>query len=207
MFVTVEMRWFFQDRPLDEASHFHEHTELQERTDWYSMPCNPLCGIKVREGKLEAKLRSATLGVRTISPLAGHLEAWRKWSLDFAANDHPSEADLQTANWLAVGKRRQLRRFEVNNAGVRPTRTRPENGCEFEMTELMIQGQTFWTVGFEAVGPHAKLEDNLQRVAESIIVQGGIDQPFTTGNSYGYAQWLSSVFSANLIRQCGSTTR
>ena len=116
MFETVEMRWFFHDCPLDSACHFHLHTELQERTDWYSMPCNPLCGIKVREGKLEAKLRAATLGVRTFSPLVGHLEAWRKWSLEFAADDHPAEADLQTVNWLAVNKRRQLRRFEVSDA-------------------------------------------------------------------------------------------
>ena len=59
------------------------------------------------------------------------------------------------------------------------------------MTELMIRRQAFWTVGFEAVGPRARLESNLQRVAEHVIEQGGIEQAFAESNSYGYAHWLA----------------
>jgi hypothetical protein len=191
MFETVEMRWFFDQRPLDIACHFQRHTEVQERTDWYSMPCNPLCGIKVREGKLEAKLRSTAFGLRSIAHVAGQLEGWRKWSLEFPMGDHPAESDLQAAAWLAVDKRRLLRRFNATGTTVTPTATRPVNGCEFEMTELVVDGRTFWTVGFEAVGPPAEIELNLQRVAHHVVAQGGFEQPFAETNSYGYAQWLA----------------
>ena len=52
MLRTFEIRWFFDAPPLDQETHFPaEHTELQERTDWYALPVNPCCGIKVREGK------------------------------------------------------------------------------------------------------------------------------------------------------------
>ncbi len=193
MFDTVEMRWFFDTPPLDDTCHFHQHTEIQERTDWYSMPCNPLCGIKLREERLETKLRTAAFGLRTLRPLVGHLEAWRKWSLEFALGDHPCERELRDAGWSAVDKRRQLRRFEVRQTEVHPTTVRPTSGCEFEMTELIVRGRTYWTVGFEAVGAADVLESNLRRVVEHVVEQGGIQRAFDAVHSYGYAHWLSQL--------------
>jgi hypothetical protein len=155
------------------------------------MPCNPLCGIKVREGKLEAKLRVAALGQGNFASLAGHLEGYRKWSLEFAADEQPSEDDLIAVDWLPLIKRRQLQRFEVVGSRVTPTAVRPANGCEFEMTELTVRSRRFWTVGFEAVGSPDRILDNLRCVAAHVVQRGGLQQPFTESNSYGYAQWLS----------------
>lgn len=196
MLFTTEMRWFFADCPLDIELHFSDarsETDLQQRTDWYSMPCNPACGIKVREGKLEMKLRAFGLGQQDMSPFSGHLEAWQKWSFDFPDREHPEIARLESAKWIAVGKRRRLQRFAVDEHRVTRVAERPVNGCEFELTELSVDGSTHWTVGFEAVGDERDREHNLRAVAARVIARGGLRQPFTTNNSYGYAQWLSHL--------------
>ena len=196
MLETIEMRWFFERVPLDAARHFDRHTEVQERTDWYSTPVNPLCGIKVREGKLEAKLRAQAFGIRDLSPLVGYLESWRKWSLDFPAEEYPQETEMRAVDWLPVAKWRQLQRFQVDADTITPTAVRPLNGCEFEMTRLVLAEREFWTVGFEAVGTRERLADNLQRVAALVVERGGLFEAFTTSNSYGYAQWLSQLDNA-----------
>jgi hypothetical protein len=196
MFETVEMRWFFDRVPLDVSTHFQDQLELQERIDWYSMPCNPRCGIKLREGKLEAKLQTMSLGRRDLSPLSGNLESWRKWSLDFPATDAPTASELSAVNWLPVHKRRHLKRFEVHGPRTGLVETRPVSGCEFEMTELTVGARSYWTVGFEAVGPPELLEHNLRRAAEHVIRLGGLILPFTCSNSLGYAEWLAQGLEA-----------
>jgi hypothetical protein len=193
MFDTLEMRWFFDRLPLDLSRPLSEHVEVQERTDWYCMPCNPRCGIKVREGKLEAKLQTGSLGLRQFPPLAGKLEVWSKWSLDFPPGAPPATAGLLAVGWLPVTKRRHLERFELEGIDVRTTNSRPENGCEFEMTELTVESRRYWTVGFEAVGRADLLEQNLERTVRFIIARDGLNEAFSCTNSFGYAQWLAQL--------------
>ena len=64
MLRTCEIRWFFDQPPVDLERIISPETEVQERTDWYLMPANPECGIKLREGNLEMKLRCASYGLR-----------------------------------------------------------------------------------------------------------------------------------------------
>ena len=199
MLQTVEMRWFFAHCPLAIESHFAETladaTELQRRTDWYSMPCNPACGIKVREGKLETKALKESFGLKSLSPFEGYLEAWQKWSLEFPADEHPDPRDLERIGWFAVHKQRRLQRFQVSGNDVTSVAIRPTNGCEFELTELTVKGQTSWTVGFEAVGDASQLESNLRAVAAHVASRDGRKSEFVSDKSFGYAEWLSR-FSA-----------
>jgi hypothetical protein len=187
------MRWFFETCPLDMDKHFAAHPpELQERTDWYAMPVNPACGIKVREGRLETKLRCAQYGLRDLGGIAGQLESWKKWSLDFSsAEEPPSVEELAGTGWLDVDKKRYLQRFDITAGQVVATSTRPVNGCEFELTELMVRNQRYFTVGFEAVGEFLELEQNLQLVAQHVGVRGGLLMAFTQETSCSYAEWLS----------------
>src|SRR5690606_38495082 len=97
--------------PLDASRQFSRPDEAEQRTDWYSMPCNPRCGVKLREGKLEIKLQTASLGERQHGPLAGRVEAWRKWSLNLPPEKGPSPAELSAVDWLDVQKRRRLERY------------------------------------------------------------------------------------------------
>lgn len=190
MLNTVEMRWFFDTCPIDETQHFAHVGELQTRVDWYSMPCNPASGIKIREGRFESKLRTAELGKRRLGSLHGRLEQWQKWSLAYVDDSPPPESLLSEIGWIAVSKRRRLKRFAVQAKQLEIVDLRPNNGCEFELTELVIRDQSFWTVGFEAVGEADQLERNLALVAERVQQDGGRQLDFLLERSFGYAEWL-----------------
>ena len=192
MLQTCEIRWFFSEPPVDLDRILSEHTEVQERTDWYIVPANAECGVKLREGSLEMKLRCASYGERNFCDLIGYLEIWKKWSLVFGDEEAaPSLEELAGTGWLDVDKKRYLQRFHVDGERVWVASERPLNGCEFEVTELMVEGHPHWTVGFEAVGELIKLESNLATVCQHIATRQAFRQPFTRDNSYGYAQWLA----------------
>jgi hypothetical protein len=193
MLYTCEMRWFFRGVPLELARHFDETTLPESRTDWYTVPCDSRCGIKLRQGRLEVKLRAATHGTRTFQEISGHLESWQKWSLEFPPAEIPPEDLLEQAGWLPVQKQRYLRHFEVADDQVVEIDVRPCNGCEFEMTQLLVKQQHWWTVGFEAVGLVHQLETNLSEVVRHILSQGRPLLPFVTDSSFGYAHWLGQV--------------
>lgn len=193
MFNTFEMRWFFSECPLEASVHFGANSELQIRTDWYAYPCNPDCGIKLREGRLETKVRCQVVGKQHVIDFCGCLESYKKWSLQFPPDDQPAIDDLLQAGWLAVQKQRNLRRFNVTKNGVSSSSTRPVNGCEFELTKLIVRQGAYWTVGFEAVGTAERLEANLHAVLKSVAAAGGRQQPFDLEHSMGYAEWLSRL--------------
>ena len=121
------------------------------------------------------------------------MESYKKWSLQFAVDDQPAETDLTGAVWIPVQKRRRLQRFSVDADGVHSVDLRPENGCEFEMTELTVNSNTFWTVGFEAVGAVDRLPNNLRLVSQLVGQRGGLHQTFDEAHSCGYAEWLSRI--------------
>lgn len=192
MLKTVEMRWFFKELPKEVARHWQEGAQGQERSDWYSMPCQPNCGIKIREGALETKLRYACFGERSLGTITGRLEGWKKWSLAFPPGELPQGEELRAAGWLEVVKRRVLYLFEVRGGEVHATATRPANGCSFEVTRLRVAEREHWTVGLEAIGPtEAALEDNLRLVAQACLPQDEAVRRFQAAASQGYAEWLS----------------
>jgi hypothetical protein len=178
---------------MDAARHLDANTEVQRRTDWYIMPSHRHSGIKLREGKLEIKLLNNHHGLRDMSPLVGSFESWTKWSLDCPAEELPGDQQLAEVGWLAVQKTRYLQRYEVDAGGILPSPTRPVNGCEFEFewTELLVNDQRSWTVGFEAVGRAEQREQNLRQVAAHICRRGGLLTSFDAEHSFGYAEWLS----------------
>lgn len=192
MLHTYELRWFFSECPLKLSNHLENESELQSRTDWYALPCSPNCGIKLREGKLETKIRCHAGSVQQSGNLTGRLESYKKWSLQFPSEDRPTFEDLGLAGWVEVGKERNLLRFRVDDQqDIHHSPTRPENGCEFELTRLTVPRGIFWTVGLEAMGNVDQLESNLLTVMRFAEQAGGRQQPFNLQNSMGYAEWLS----------------
>jgi hypothetical protein len=199
MLQSCEMRWFFDVQPIDLGQLLTDQTERQERTDWYLLPSNPACGVKLREGLLETKLRCARYGRRQFGSLAGHIEVWKKWSLAFASDQPPSMEELAGTGWIDVDKQRYLQRFAISDGSVSPLDRRPDNGCEFEITELTVGNQTYWTVGFEACGPLDQLEQNLQLAVVEILKRGGLRADFRAENSFGYAHWLNQLDSSGQL--------
>lgn len=189
---TVEVRWFFDSSPFSASEYFSEAHKAAVRTDWYALPSDLGCGIKIREGRLETKLRESYLGKHEfLTNMHGNLERWKKWSCEIIEGDVPTDEILTATNWFALDKERYVRRFEVSNSGVVETFDRPQNGCSFELTLLRASNRTWFTVGFEANGNAEQLHPNLLAVARYINEIRAFGDDFRIENSYGYPEWLN----------------
>ena len=197
---TIEVRWFPTTQPFPIADYFEDAHQAPERTDWYAVPCDDGSGVKLREGRLETKLRSASLGQFDFSDaITGNLETWSKWGVELDPTDAPTERILAAANWLSVTKLRYVRRFEISGNQISETLERPENGCSFELTKLTIDGHNYWTTGFEAVMQPAEqgqrsLQDNLCKIFDLIMAERPLPAA-SVETSIGYPAWLSQKFA------------
>jgi len=187
---TVEVRWFFSTPPLTADQLFGQAIEPSERTDWYAFPCHKYNGVKFREGCLEMKLLIRDLGVQQWQQVTGQSESWKKWSVTYRDGAPPSEATLQATGWIAVQKRRHWQVLRIDGDNLRWIDERTPNGCEVEWTVLSAAEQTWWTVGFEAVGPSEDLADNLRQAVVHVLGGQTDPAPFCESNSYSYPTWL-----------------
>lgn len=198
MTESIEVRWFFASKlnPLDPL--FHNAVETPTRTDWYAFPCHEGSGIKIREEKLETKLRHTQFGPQSFGTVEGVVEGWKKWSFPCSPDDIPTDSILSTAGWIAVKKTRFLRIFSVDGAGATERtatsdRSWPENGTLLEYTEIQAGELQWWTIGLESFGDSAALFRNLNVTATLVFNQYDHNSVFTIHNSFAYPTWLQQV--------------
>jgi hypothetical protein len=201
---TMEVRWFFQGTISREilawfAKHGEQPAQPATRVDHYLRLSHiDSLGVKLREGNIEVKQRQRQLGtMRFHERVSGHAELWRKWSFALSA---PGLQDLLVppSAWLPVYKARRLHRFQVGDDGALSSMSPevcPEQGCDLEVTKIRLHDQAWWTIGFEAFGAEAALQENLSLVAERIL---GITPPpdLPVDDSYAYPRWLQIVDSS-----------
>jgi len=203
MYPTAEVRWFFPGPITPEVARWFEQragTQNEEpvRTDRYlRIPTSEGLNLKLREGRIEVKLRVGEPEVaRFHSRVTGVVERWRKWSFELAEpGGESSPGHLPASSWIPVRKDRQLCTYQVTEDGNVLSRTPPQGlakGCELELTEVVAQGQVWWTVAFEAFGQEASLRDNLLLVAAHVL---STSEPprLQAHRSQGYAAWLVEV--------------
>lgn len=185
MLTTLELRWFSHGTPPIEVEHWFSadcsgklQWSSQEREDLYlyTPQCDYL-NIKLRQGRLEVKWRKAELGIRRFSPLwEGKVEQWLKWSCQDPTQQSFVPADVVGKGpWIAVKKRRRQRLYQ---------------GLSWELTELNVKNDVWWSTAFEMVA-----EDDRQiDIFEGIVSQvSKTDQglKLLAENSYAYPMWLS----------------
>lgn len=195
MYYSLELRWFFDNKPLDETCFFSQGTAPKTRTDFYAYPCDERSGVKTREGRIETKLRMSEKGLYEHGLIKGRLEEWKKWSVAFDEEDMPEEESLVYAGWVGVKKTRYLRIFEIEQEEVREVLENSKpliNGVQFELTKLTIHEKEYWTVSFEAFG-EGDLKQSLQKVLDHVFSSTFGYKNFTLENSYGYPKWLQKV--------------
>jgi hypothetical protein len=190
---TMEVRWFCRQRPFDPLAVFGAAFRPECRTDWYARIDGIRTGIKLRDGRLEAKLRMETLGERVFGSVVGQVERWTKWSGIVSQSHGPSDEVLRNAGWVAVEKRRYLQCFELDSSPPRLVPQPSPNGCDFELTEIRVCGETWWTVGFESTGPESAIFDNLQRTVADSLNRVQLRDADLLGRSCGYPEWLTDV--------------
>lgn len=205
MRATAEVRWFLPG-PLPEAVvRWFEAAAgargWEARTDHYVRTAAADLGVKTRGGNpsagsgqaVEAKRRTARLGEERFTDEAvGRLERWRKWSFP---TDTPA---LSGDDWVAVHKRRLNCPFAVDAGGVRPVESEGDagQGCSLEVSEVQVEGATWWSVCFEAWGgDEVALPDLLRRTAAHAFGVG--DPPaLPAERARGYPAWLAETTPA-----------
>jgi hypothetical protein len=208
MQLSAEIRWFWQGIiPSSFEKWFHGfggcppgggHTRFDMYLDERGQR---ELGVKKRGTKpgIEVKGLIATLPMPVaIGPMRGHIELWSKWTT--------SELRLDGVSLLSISKTRWLRKYDTENSRVieielkedeaskNDTIKLPENGCNLELTSLLVEParEAWWTVGCEAFGPSlGVVEQNLRLVIHSIpakdipAVKGGVEA--------SYPAWMSTL--------------
>ena len=212
---TIE-QWFRrgyipkQDAALDDES----------RDDvYYKLPVTKTLSFKLRparksqgiEGvqrfdKVEVKQQLGEAGMQILRPgVEGQVGQWVKWSLDLLQKNEKDEpvliADVFTppGYWIIVKKRRLTRKFEISISdkviAVDATTQRPHQGCNMELAWLEVNGQKWWSLGFEAFGLLENVEKNLQLVLRQVLADPTSPE-MKAEQSYAYPAWLEMVLKS-----------
>ena len=179
--------WFDRIGPLPEKQPI--------RVDHYlRLPDNDSLGIKLRKRRLEIKQRQQQLGVVDFHQrVSGLVEQWRKWSFPLAQTEPPLFGS--DAAWIAIAKRRRLRRYRITVdrqvEGV-TAEVVPAQGCELELSQIEVTGQQWWSICFEAFGQEASLQDYLRLVARHVFE--ATEPPLLEIKaSCSYPAWLGDI--------------
>lgn len=201
MRASLEMRWFCNGTLPKAIGQWFGSESLggylsppEEREDLYLLiPSCDYLGVKLRQKNLQVKWRQGELGAMHFgNRWEGKAEKWLKWIC--ADTMGPLPADLiATGKWVKVKKKRAQRLYQVSAPGVLisvPVEAPIPQGCIVEITQLNIDGNASWTLGFEAFGSESFLTESLQTVANwtSKSYQA---QKLKVEDSSNYPIWLA----------------
>ena len=193
--TTLEVRWIHRG-PVPEAmiawlGPFAEWIERRE--DRYLVdPTVPDLGVKIKDAvQLDLKGFRGSQGTLTVpGAVRGRLELWEKWSFTLHASALPPE---DAAGWLALGKTRLRRSFQVDDGDVveRPVDQAELPGCSIELTQVAIGRGLWWTLGLEATGDRDALERNLHATVARLFRTPSPDPKLLDlRHSASYPRWL-----------------
>ena len=204
---SAELRWFSRgDAPSGLLSWFGapDSASPEIRTDVYVLlPGCEAVGIKLREGKFEIKaLCPGTRDEDLTVGLIGHIERWVKWSFvppSAAEFHHTVEAGARTAR---IRKARRLSKYSIRNCHPEKiaTSSHLKSGCNFEITELIVQDSSWWSLGFEAFGPEQHIEGNLLTVAKHVLSNVDVPDLLRSAVQISYPAWIASLVRTGEIR-------
>ncbi len=189
MFESCEVRWFFAEPPkllVDWFSRrglaFHSPDE-SIRCDFYlRQPRRKDLGVKLREGNIEIKERTRSLGIRHFTPaVAGRMEQWRKWSFRLASTREGGTDEvlaitrgMGNRDWLPVFKDRLMVLYEIHEEErvvLLDQSLIIKEGCGVELTRLEAQGKTWYTFGMEAFSAARYVRRNLLISADAFLAE------------------------------------
>ncbi|HEV7280937.1 MAG TPA: hypothetical protein VGN57_12100 [Pirellulaceae bacterium] len=205
--LSAEFRWFWKDDPP--AGLYDWFCEGQGsicaaggggeiRQDVYLRdPRQPQLGIKRRGGKPGVEIKSlfAIWELPIGSIFAAPIQLWVKQTS--TALELPEGATIRTS------KTRRLRTFDLTGGApqeiplgpaespLNPSQAPPARGCNVELTKVVVEGQTWWTLGFESFQASDGLntiEHDTWRTAEEMASRN--PPPLGTPLLASYPEWL-----------------
>jgi hypothetical protein len=203
MFETAEIRWFWPQQNLSLVHSWFfaggQRVSQEKRTDRYLVfPKCSSTGVKLREERFEIKVRGETVKPCPLPKgVEGQVEFWRKWSHDNFWPPAKLKNLHRSDSWQIVSKHRLLRRFSAKGKEIASEIHELESGCQVELGQVTTSSEasSWLTLGLEAFGADADLEEILTKVAADFFLGHG--QPpgvkLTPDKSFGYPGWLSNV--------------
>jgi hypothetical protein len=192
---SLEVRWIrpgeLDVRMLEWFGRFP--TVVESREDNYLISPD-LAGLSVKirgDLALEVKVYHGRLGVLDVPGRArGRMEFWQRWSFPLGSPIHGIGA---AATWRSVRKIRRMSFFSLDEGQLSAGVPGPQQvtGCAVELTEVNMRGGSWWTLGFEAIGPHDGLRSLVQATAALVFDQAMADGlELTSEDSGSYVSWL-----------------
>ncbi len=195
---SMELRWFLVGAvPAAVQQWFSQGAIVPKaegcREDQYlSLPAYDEVGIKQRQGKMEVKRRLADRGVQTLGQgISGRIEQWVKWSFVLQDQALP-DLTKPTGSWVTVEKTRQLRKYEVTQNGAVnavDAYVPVAQGCNLELTSLVLYDKVWWSLGFEAFGDLATVEASLALTIKHVLADNQFPL-LQAEDSFAYPHWL-----------------
>jgi hypothetical protein len=143
----------------------------ERRDDYVRDPNQDELGIKRCGEKPGVEVKGLVASRPTslsAEPFVGSIEIWTKWTSEGLRID--------PALTIVTRKLRWFRKFDTGHGSPREIKVDeyekiqeplPQNGCNVELTHLTMPDDEQWfTLGFEAFGSLANVENSLQHVAE-----------------------------------------
>lgn len=196
------MRWFAPGHPPEALTRRFDDLGApgpQSRTDTYlDLSGTDDLGVKLREGgtAFELKLRQHDLGETKFNAgPTGNVERWQKWSFPVTDEACPTAGfGLPVESWVEVEKSRRLSTYRLAPDGtVSPVEGRAGDGCSVEITELVMDGSQWWSLGFEAFGAQERLADALTATAAAFFAGAEVAGALDGARSCAYPAWLNAA--------------
>jgi hypothetical protein len=202
--VSAELRWFWTGNLPPAVDAWFRDARFppgggRPRTDQYLVDRGQIeLGVKTRGGKTGVEVKGLVGLRRAVSvPFSGRVQIWSKWASDALTIDHLPRVAIEKTRWV--------RRYDASGSDIveielddeeRPRRspdTLPPAGCHVELVSLRLdEGRTPWaSVGFEAFGELATVEDTLDRTLRQVAPRTILP----AGRELSYPAWLAELDS------------
>jgi hypothetical protein len=191
LLATTEVRWFSQGIIPDDIQVWFNSLGTPAiqpiRTDIYFPQSNSGIGIKLRDGRLEIKVRRSRHAPKNFAPgVSGHVETWVKWGFRNSG---------EFRSGLPVEKSRRILYYQVTADGkVRMSTPEifPEKGGGVELTQVWFDGSPWWTLGIEVFGPRQQQMKVLGAIVDWVFRVDGAPA-LSSELSVSYSAWLAGV--------------
>ena len=193
MKITAEVRWFLKGeyQPIEKWFLQNGKTFKNEWTEvdcYLSLEGSQSLSLKIRDRNVEMKQRTHYETFQFGNAHQGYLEHWIKWEKPL--HDKSDAAQIFQDRLLEVKKERLLLFFPVQNNSVKFSETKPDEGCQAELSKVKILNKTFTTFAFEAFGSAQNLKRYL--IATSTFVFSSFDiTSLMLRESLNYATMIS----------------
>ena len=201
MLVSAELRWFWRNALPDGVDAWFRQGSIPagggtSRSDEYLVDTRQTeLGLKKRGGGAGVEIKGlVAVRGRAPAPFDGAIQIWSKWTSHVLTIDRLPRVVVHKTRWVRKFDTSGPRLTEIEldenerprDANVEP----PERGCQVEIVALRLDsGEAWGSVGFEAFGDLATVEDSVQRTAAHLAatISG-----FPRGLELSYPAWLAA---------------